>query len=124
MTPPRWPSPRTRRGGEPAPEAPGHARGDQKLVGRRLVDLPELHADVGYYRERSIVATKGAWVEVDRAALGERLARSRAGDAQDRAPVALVGHRRETPQLVDEPSRHGAVRRPGKPLLRACPHEV
>ncbi len=74
---------------------PAKLRYDGDLVGRTVVELPELRADMGDHGHRRVARAEGARMQVEADALDQRVAGLRAGDAQHGEAVALVAHGRK-----------------------------
>ena len=80
------------------PEAQREPARNGDLVGRRIVGLPDLGADMRNRRDRRVAGSERARMQVDRDALGQRVAHPGTRDAQHRAPVALVDERGQARQ--------------------------
>src|SRR6266545_2145315 len=111
---------------EPSPERGGIAAEHRKLVGRRVVELPQVDADMGGGRHGDLSGGENARIEVDRHALGECVPRLWSANSDDRETIGLVDDRSNAGELVAKSRRETKTVlaiRGGEPAPRAGPDE-
>src|SRR2546426_7370494 len=111
---------------KPSPERGGIAAEHRNLVFRRVIELPQVDADMGGGRHGDVCGGESARIEVHRNTLGECVPRLGSANSDDRETVGLVDDRSKAGELVAKSRRETMTvftLRGGEPALRAGPDE-